>query len=267
VVLQPATVYGPFAPVWTINVLQRLKEGPLILVNNGDGVCNAVYIDDVVNAAILAAETKEAIGETFLISAEKPVTWRDFYKRFEMMLGISQTLNMTEHEANTYYKKSQREARKKGRGILTETVRILREERNIRQRLLHTSELAIAKKTIDRILPFRARQYIKERMKGGEENNDQQAMRKSNNIDSNGEIKPLQPSTIQFYAAKTVVRIDKAKSVLGFSPVYDFESGMALTEQWAKWSQLLNLQSPRSMSKVLRIILAVLVWETLRPFK
>lgn len=241
VVLQPTIVYGPFAPVWTINVLKRLKQGPMILVDGGDGICNAVYIDDVVNAAVLAADKKEVIGETFLISAERPVTWRDFYRRFEMMLGTCQTVNMTQHEAIAYYEKSQQEKKKMTRGILAETARILREERDIRERLLQTYELSAARKIISRILPSRTKQYIKARLKREKESHPQRVIQQSNNTDSNERIKPLQPAMIQYYSAKTVVRIDKAKEVLGYKPLYDFESGMALTEQWAKWAQLLDV--------------------------
>ena len=45
----------------------------------GLGLCNAVYVDDVVSALMLAAEHDAAIGEMFLISGSTPVTWREFY--------------------------------------------------------------------------------------------------------------------------------------------------------------------------------------------
>ena len=40
-VLQPTVVYGPGAPSWTQNPLRMLKTGRVILVNGGDGICNA----------------------------------------------------------------------------------------------------------------------------------------------------------------------------------------------------------------------------------
>lgn len=51
--------------------------------------------------------------------------------------------------------------------------------------------------------------------------------------------RPMNPQVVRFYAAKTRVRIDKAKRMLGYQPVFDFESGMRLTEQWARWANLL----------------------------
>jgi nucleoside-diphosphate-sugar epimerase len=44
---------------------------------------------------------------------------------------------------------------------------------------------------------------------------------------------------IGFFQPRTRVRIDKAKRLLGYRPAFDFESGMALTERWARWANLL----------------------------
>ena len=80
VILQPTAVYGPFALQWTQNVLEKMKTGRMILVDGGEGLRNAVYIDDLVSAALLAAVKEQAVGEAFLISGEAPVTWIEFYR-------------------------------------------------------------------------------------------------------------------------------------------------------------------------------------------
>jgi len=66
-----------------------LRSGLVVLVNGGDGLCNAVYVDDVVQAMLLAATAKEGAGERFLVSGPRPVTWREFYGAYEAMLGRS----------------------------------------------------------------------------------------------------------------------------------------------------------------------------------
>ncbi len=68
VVVQPTIVYGPFSRPWTLSVVEQIKNGRLVLVDGGDGVCNPVYIDDVVDALILAGTEPHAVGEAFLIS-------------------------------------------------------------------------------------------------------------------------------------------------------------------------------------------------------
>jgi nucleoside-diphosphate-sugar epimerase len=44
---------------------------------------------------------------------------------------------------------------------------------------------------------------------------------------------------IDFFRAKTRVRIDKARRLLGYEPAWGFAEGMDLTEQWARWANLL----------------------------
>ena len=43
---------------------------------------------------------------------------------------------------------------------------------------------------------------------------------------------------IDFFAARTRVRIDKAKKLLGFAPRWDLARGMRPTEAWARWAGL-----------------------------
>jgi nucleoside-diphosphate-sugar epimerase len=102
VILQPTVIYGPSATPWTVDVLQWLKTSRVILVNRGSGLCNAVYIDDLITAILGAAVQERVIGERFLISGEKPVTWREFFRRFEHMLGFASTVEMSAAEAEAY---------------------------------------------------------------------------------------------------------------------------------------------------------------------
>lgn len=108
-VVQPTVVYGPFGFAWTINPLQELRTRRVVLINDGNGLCNTVYVDDVVDAMLLAATRPEAVGEVFLISGNEPVRWKDFYGAYERMLGVSATINMTAAEARSYARK-EREA-------------------------------------------------------------------------------------------------------------------------------------------------------------
>jgi nucleoside-diphosphate-sugar epimerase len=230
-VLQPTVVYGPFAPVWTVNVLRQLKTGRMILVNGGNGLCNPVYVDDVVSAILLAAVKEEAVGEVFLISGEQPVTWRDFYGRYERMLGTSRTVSMSVPEAEAYYARKQRRVN----GVIKETLSILQEEPLVRQRLLRTSQVTALMRIARLLLPKQIRQSFKSRVSRSITGGQSQTV-----PEGKKPIHLLDPSLVQFYAAKTRVRIDKAKRMLNYQPLFDFESGMELTEQWAKWANLLD---------------------------
>lgn len=97
-VLQPTAVYGPFGGVWTTTVIEQLSTGLVPLIDGGRGIMNTVYVDDVADAVLLAAERPETAGEAFLISGG-PVTYGDFYRRFERMLGDVRTVSLSSEVA------------------------------------------------------------------------------------------------------------------------------------------------------------------------
>jgi nucleoside-diphosphate-sugar epimerase len=231
-VLQPATVYGPFGGYWTTYTLERLKTERVVLVNGGDGLCNAVYIDDVVSAILLAAVKEEAVGEAFLISGEQPVTWRDFFDRYACMLDTVEMVSMSATELLEIYHARKK---RKTRGVLRETLRILREEPVVRQRILRTTEVRTLTKAARLLVPKQLRQSVKRRTKGNGRISQPRTA-----PEQEKPIRPMIPPVVRFYAAKTRVRIDKAKRMLGYQPAFDFESGMRLTEQWARWANLLD---------------------------
>lgn len=49
VILRPTIVYGPYSP-FVVRVIEAAPTGTIDLIDGGDGICNAVYVDDVVSA-------------------------------------------------------------------------------------------------------------------------------------------------------------------------------------------------------------------------
>lgn len=228
-VLQPTAVYGPWGGVWTETVLNTLKTGRQILVNGGDGLANAVYVDDLVSAMLLAAVKDGAAGEAFLVSGEEPVSWRDFYGRFERMLGPERrTVDMSVEEAHAYFKQWKRERSR----LVGEGLRVFKSDRQFRERMMATREMVWLRDLASAVLPERWQTGIKTRISGGGGRPPSPASRKL-------PIHPINSQMIGFFQAKTRVRIDKAQRVLGYEPAFDFEAGMGITEEWARWANLL----------------------------
>ena len=147
------------------------------------------------------------------------------------MLGDAQMVSMSATELlEAHYARKQR----KTKGILRETLSILREEPLIRQRLLRTSEVASLGKVARSLLPKQIRQSLRKRIGGSGK-----ASQPQTGPEGKKPMCPMSPLEVQFYVPKTRVRIDKAKRMLGYQPVFDLESGMKLTEQWARWANLL----------------------------
>ena len=86
-ILQPTLVYGPHCRQWTDTPVRELLTGRVVLPDEGQGICNGVYVDDVCAAAIAAISADIPSGERFLISGPRPVTWSQFYLALQAVLG------------------------------------------------------------------------------------------------------------------------------------------------------------------------------------
>ena len=235
-VLQPTAVYGPWGGVWTAQAAARASSGRQILVDGGDGMANAVYVDDLVSAMLLAAVRDGAVGEAFLISGPEPASWKDLYGRFAAMLGDPERrlVAMSAEEARAHWQAHRRAVPHVHREVMA----VLGGEAPTRDRLLRTREMTALRELASATLPERWQESIKERMarphttpaRNGSDDESDAAL----------PIHPLTPDLVTFFAAKTRVRIEKARRLLGWEPAFALPRGMELTEQWARWAGLLG---------------------------
>ena len=229
-VLQPAMVFGPAGPAWTLRILNDLMNAKVILVDGGSGWCNAVYVDDVVSAMLLAGVKDEALGEVFLVAADKPVTWKQFYNRHEQVLGIDSTVEMSMAEAEALWNSNMAPSGPKS--LFRETVDIIREQSSLRWRVQETTEVAALLRMAGAVTPWRVKNYLKQRVVGEAE----EEAPVEEVAPEERQIMRQPPGLLKMNAGKVHVRIEKARRLLGYEPEFDFASGMVLTEQWAHWA-------------------------------
>lgn len=87
VILRPGIVYGPRSS-WTGGLADEVLNGQACLVDGGIGICNALYVDNLVHAIELALNAPGVDGEAFLLGEEETVTWRGFYRPVVEALGF-----------------------------------------------------------------------------------------------------------------------------------------------------------------------------------
>jgi nucleoside-diphosphate-sugar epimerase len=88
VVLRPPIVYGPECYNFVIRPLTMIKHGKMVLVGRGVGLCWHVYIENLIDAVMLAAARPDAAGEVFIISDGKDdTTWRDYFNLLAATAG------------------------------------------------------------------------------------------------------------------------------------------------------------------------------------
>lgn len=218
-VLQPTHVYGPFGGYWTERQVAMFLAGSVVLPTPDDGICNAVYVDDVVHAVVLAAVRDEAVGETLLISGARPAPWSEFYGHYARAVGRADGIRL-------YSRKSiNARAMTTPRGLL----RVLQRYAVRHPRLLTLlgSLKRLASGSLRPIKPL-VRPGVK-------------VVRRWRAVRNFGErigTRKILPSDadLDLFASRGSVQIDKARHLLGYEPVFSLERGMELTTAYIRWA-------------------------------
>lgn len=225
VVLQPTVVYGPFCKAWTDKPVSDLKSGLVPLVDGGEGFCNAIYIEDLVDAMFLAATRPNVTGEVFLISGAKPVTWKAFYAAFEKMLGITSTQAVTAEKLMQMQAAAAQEKK-----ALHKFMKWIRDPK-VFWRIAKAPPFNLVFVALRKVLPKERRDQMASRVV-------QAAPKQSSNDAPVKSLHVPNETLLALYKARTHVRIDKAKRLLGYDPKFDLERGMQLTAQYIHWANL-----------------------------
>lgn len=97
VVFRPTLVYGPYGGAWTVQIVNDLKTGA-VLVDGGSGAANLIYIDNLIDAVLLALESDRGDGQDFILVDDDTLTWGDVYRRYAAMMERPILVSMTSAE-------------------------------------------------------------------------------------------------------------------------------------------------------------------------
>ena len=89
VILRPATVYGPGSKEVIGEIARALRNGTMLLIDRGRAIAGLCYIENVIDAAVLALTSRSASGQAFTVSDGLPVTWKGFTDDLAAGLGCS----------------------------------------------------------------------------------------------------------------------------------------------------------------------------------
>src|SRR5688500_14180764 len=104
VILRPTIVYGPFSTAWTVHTVAQMLENRVVVPFNGERICNAVYIDDVVNSIIKYISSPPGCnGKIFLVSGPGTVSWKDYYEVHLQYNGLNEPYFLDEEESEKFY--------------------------------------------------------------------------------------------------------------------------------------------------------------------
>jgi nucleoside-diphosphate-sugar epimerase len=85
-ILRPAVVYGARGK-WLEEPLAMIEKGKLFLIDRGAGTCHPCYIENLLDAARLAAENPRALGRAFIVADDDPISFKDYFDGIAAIAG------------------------------------------------------------------------------------------------------------------------------------------------------------------------------------
>jgi nucleoside-diphosphate-sugar epimerase len=86
-VVRPGDVYGPRSGAWAVLPAEGIRARRFALPDRGRGLHGAVYVDNLVDAVVLAATTPAAAGEVITVVDGLRITTREFFAPYGELLG------------------------------------------------------------------------------------------------------------------------------------------------------------------------------------
>jgi 2-alkyl-3-oxoalkanoate reductase len=88
-VIRPSWMYGPRDRNTLPRLIKALQAGRVRLIGDGDNLMNLIYVTDVADAAIRAANHPAAAGEAYNLSSAGEITQRQFFEALTDLLGVA----------------------------------------------------------------------------------------------------------------------------------------------------------------------------------
>ena len=212
-IVRPTYVWGPYSMWYTIYQAELMRKGDFVWADNGNGICNAVYVGNVVDLCLLCCTNPKADHQAFIATDDEKLTWKEFYGHYMDVLGmtpeqfpsvplkdgigrklklaIKATLTKQMKYLMDKYESLKKTSPKKAKWVYKAPRKVLR----------------LARKQITKHLP------------------------------------EMSPVNMAIYSQQTVIDVRKNRELLGFKPRYSVEEGMKITCDWLRWS---DLNTPKS---------------------
>jgi nucleoside-diphosphate-sugar epimerase len=86
--LRPAAIYGPGDPERFYLIFRRVARGRFTFLGDGSATYHPLYVDNLVDAFLLAAETEGANGQSYLIADHEWLPIRALVERTARALDV-----------------------------------------------------------------------------------------------------------------------------------------------------------------------------------
>ncbi|QSJ21035.1 NAD(P)-dependent oxidoreductase [Nostoc sp. UHCC 0702] len=142
IIIRAGDVYGPGSIPWIVRPILMMRQNLFAYANDGKGVINHVYIDNLIDAIFLAIE-KETYGEIFNITDGKNTSWKEYFTRLAEMEGLPAPISLPKDEMKLFLK-----LRHQGQKLFRKKADVLPESVDFMSRS-HTYSIAKAQSLLD----------------------------------------------------------------------------------------------------------------------
>jgi nucleoside-diphosphate-sugar epimerase len=208
-----------------MSMADRLKQGIPCLVQ-GEGIANFVFVDDVVEAVLLALEIDNPNGRAFVINNDREVIlWKEHVSSLSDLTGCPPVVLPAGNLPMLRLRKSL--------SMFGDSVVALRDTLGSREMLSLLSRIPLAVALGSRIFRGQRRKKIEQRM-----------------LSSSESKQPLKPGALltkyetmsnalyENLTCHTAFSSSYAKSTLGWEPRTMYQEGWRISREWAKWAGL-----------------------------
>lgn len=212
-IVRPTYVWGPYSMWYTIYPVELMRKGDFVWADNGNGICNAVYVGNVVDLCLLCCTNPKADHQAFIATDDEKLTWKEFYGHYIDVLG------MTPEQFPSVPLKDGigRKLKLATKATLTKQMKYLMDKYE----------------SMKKTSPKKARWMFKAPRKV------LRLIRKQ----ITKHLPEMDPVNMAIYSQQAVMDVRKNRELLGFKPRYSVEEGMKITCDWLRWS---DLNTPKS---------------------
>ena len=88
IIIRPGNVYGPGATTWVLRPLKSIRENKILLIDHGNGIFLHTYIDNILDAIIIALKNPKALGEIIDVTdGDNDTTWGEYFNTIAKIAG------------------------------------------------------------------------------------------------------------------------------------------------------------------------------------
>jgi nucleoside-diphosphate-sugar epimerase len=231
-ILQPTMIFGPHSVEWTLTPLSMLQLADIAMAEDDKSVCNAVYVDDVVTAAVLAANACDTTCQSYLINGKHLLTWTDYLSRHAAMGTPGKIVVVSRKRLEQLRGEASR-----SRSVSRTLIRLLRDQPEIRSALLSTRVGGGAFSLLQKYGSRRLMASIRHKLTGRREQGPPTiAFPKAPSP-------PLRLPPQHFLDLATQTHrysSAKAERKLAYVPHYSVDTALPRLKAWAEWSRLIG---------------------------